>query len=309
MAIDPEPAGLAAPILTDRQVALSGNALGMASMMAWAAGFPAAEILLDTWPPLALITARFLMAVGILIPVWAMTDGLAVLRRARWGRGTWVGSISFGFGAWLLLLAQSLTDPVTVALIASATPIAATLLELAQRTRRLSRNFGFGLAASVIGGVVATSGASPAHLGIGAACAIVSVFLFSWGSLMTVRDFPELSPIGRTTVTLAGGMLAMCLVALAASAIGIDVLPRVRVTPDQFGLLMIYALAGMALSQVMWIASVGRLGVAVASFHINVAPFYVMLLMLALGGGWNWTQLAGAAIVALGVVLSQRRGG
>ena len=63
----------------------------------------------------------------------------------------------------------------------------------------------------------------------------------------------------------------------------------------------------MALSQVMWVASVGRLGVAVASFHINVAPFYVMLLMLALGAGWNWTQALGGAIVVLGVVVAQRR--
>ena len=67
--------------------------------------------------------------------------------------------------------------------------------------------------------------------------------------------------------------------------------------------------AGMALSQVMWIASVGHLGVAVAAFHINVAPFYVMLLMIALGGSWSWPQAIGAAIVAFGVLLSQERRG
>ncbi|WP_291837882.1 hypothetical protein [Limimaricola sp.] len=45
---------------------------------------------------------------------------------------------------------------------------------------------------------------------------------------------------------------------------------------------------------------------AVAAFHINIAPFYVMMILLALGGVWNWPQAIGAAIVALGVVLAQR---
>jgi hypothetical protein len=30
-----------------------------------------------------------------------------------------------------------------------------------------------------------------------------------------------------------------------------------------------------------------------------------MLIMLALGGSWNWTQAAGAAIVILGVLVAQ----
>ena len=62
----------------------------------------------------------------------------------------------------------------------------------------------------------------------------------------------------------------------------------------------------MALSQAMWIASVGRLGIAVASFHMNLAPFYVMLVMLGMGGGWNWPQALGAVVVGLGVIIAQR---
>jgi drug/metabolite transporter (DMT)-like permease len=61
-----------------------------------------------------------------------------------------------------------------------------------------------------------------------------------------------------------------------------------------------------ALSQLLWVASAGRLGVAVAAFHVNVAPFYTMLILLALGGVWSWPQAIGAAIVAFGVVLAQR---
>ena len=72
------------------------------------------------------------------------------------------------------------------------------------------------------------------------------------------------------------------------------------------GLLAIYGIGGMAISQFLWIASVDRLGIALASFHTNVAPFYVMLILVAIGGAWSWPQAIGAAIVALGVVVAQR---
>ena len=42
-----------------------------------------------------------------------------------------------------------------------------------------------------------------------------------------------------------------------------------------------------------------------SALHINLTPFYVMVFMLALGGGWSWLQALGAALVALGVVIAQ----
>jgi hypothetical protein len=61
----------------------------------------------------------------------------------------------------------------------------------------------------------------------------------------------------------------------------------------------------MALSQILFIASVERLGIALTSFHINIAPFYVMIILIALGGGWNWHAALGALIVGLGVFIAQ----
>ncbi|MDA0961500.1 MAG: EamA family transporter, partial [Proteobacteria bacterium] len=92
-----------------------------------------------------------------------------------------------------------------------------------------------------------------------------------------------------------------------AAILGQDVAPPTAIDASQIGLLAIYAIAGMALSQVLFIATVGRLGIAVASFHINIAPFYVMLILLGLGSDWSWPQAIGATIVGVGVILSQRR--
>jgi len=299
----PDP--MLSPVAGARGTVVSGNALAVGSMITWAAGFPAAELLLQDWSPLALIAARLGLTVAMLIPLWLCLEGPRPLLTARWSRGLLVGGLGFGIGAYLLLVGQSLTDPVTVAIIASACPIAAVLVEMVYDRRRLTRGFAIGLLATVVGGIIATGGGSVA-LGLGALAAVASCFLFAWGSHMAVRDFPALTALGRTTLTFAGGFVVMAVLVLGSHAIGVDVTPTGTFDFNDFGLLAIYAGVGMALSQVLFLASVGRLGVALTAFHINIAPFYVMLLMLVLGGSWDWTAAMGALVVALGVLVAQR---
>ncbi|NOD48746.1 MULTISPECIES: DMT family transporter [unclassified Ruegeria] len=308
MAMSPEPVrGAAVSLPAGRNSVLSGNGLAVASMMTWAAGFPAAEILLQSWPPVALLAARLAMAVAVMVPLWFILDGPSRVLRAKWGRATIIGGFGFGISMFLLILAQKLTDPVTVAIIASCAPLAATLLELAAGTRRLKWNFALGVLVSIVGGLIATSAGSPAQLGLGAVCAIASTGLYCWASMATARDFPELSQIGRTTITFTGGLLMASALCFVSAQMGMDVMPRTSVDAQQVGMLVIYALIAMGLSQVLFIASVGKLGVALASFHINIAPFYVMLIMLMLGDDWNWTRALGAGVVAVAVVLAQDR--
>jgi drug/metabolite transporter (DMT)-like permease len=53
------------------------------------------------------------------------------------------------------------------------------------------------------------------------------------------------------------------------------------------------------------VLSADRIGVTVAAIHINVVPFYVVILMLWFGGSLILTQIAGAILVAVGVILAQ----
>ena len=60
----------------------------------------------------------------------------------------------------------------------------------------------------------------------------------------------------------------------------------------------------------MWIYGAGRLGVMLASFHMNAVPFYVMMILLALSmGEWQWIRAAGVTLVILGVFVSQFHSG
>ena len=308
MAMSPDPArGTDVSMVAGRSSVLSGNGLAIASMLTWAAGFPAAEVLLQTWPPVALFAARLALAVAIMVPIWLLIDGPRKVVGARWRRAMGVGGIGLGTGMFLIIVAQKLTDPVTVAIIASCAPLIATLLELAAGTRRLRWNFALGVLVSIIGGLIATSAMAPAQLGLGAALAIMSTGLFCWASMATARDFPELSQTGRTTITFVGGLVMASVLVFGAAQFGMDVLPAKPVDAQQAGMLVIYALISMGLSQVLFIASIGKLGVALSSFHINIAPFYVMVIMMMMGEEWNSTRALGAGIVALAVVLAQDR--
>ncbi len=291
---------------TQKSHLLTGNLLGAASMMAWAAGFPAAEVLLDTWDPLAMVLGRFVMAMALLLPLWIIVEGTGPIRTARWGRGLLIGGIGFGGGAWTILMSQWFTDPVTVAIISAATPLVATLVAWVYVRSPLRPSFALGLVATLVGGIVATGGGVPGNLGLGALMALASAILFSWASFMTVREFPDMTVLGRTTLTLTGGLIFVAVVFAAMLALDLTAIPPNLTDPGTLGLLAVYGLLAMALSQILFIAAVERLGVAVASFHINIAPFYVMLILLGLGGSWSWPQAIGAAIVASGVVLAQR---
>jgi len=283
---------------------LSGNALAMGAMLLWAAGFPAAEHLLNVWHPQTVMVLRLMMALAVLFPLWILLDGPGAVVRANWRRALWVGAAGFGTGTNLLLFAQWYTDPVTVALVATTTPISAAIIEVFGRQRRVTLRFALGLLASVAGGVVAVGGNVSPDLGIGLVMAVASGFLFSWASNAAVRDFPDLSPVGRSTITFAGAAVFTWVCFAVTWALGAAHLPR-EVDAQQLGMLAIYSVAAMALSQILFIASVGRLGIALSSFHVNIAPFYVMVMLVALGGVWDWRAAIGAAIIGFAVLLSQ----
>jgi len=293
------------PPLAQRTL-LTGNLAGIGCMVAWAAGFPAAEALLVDWDPVPLVLARFGVALCLLVPLWLAFDGVAALARAPWWRGLVVGGLGFGGGAYCILMSQAYTDPVTVAIFAAATPLCATVVDWLWLRRGFSAGFLIGLAAAVIGGIVATGGGVPGSLGLGALFAILSGLAFSWGSLMTLRDLGDTSVLGRTTLTAIGAFAALALAMALTWALGQSQFPSAAILVRDSGLVAVYGLVAFALSQLLWVTAARALGVAVASFHINIAPFYTMLILLALGQAWSWPQAIGAGIVAVGVVMAQR---
>ena len=292
--------------MRDKLNLVRANLLCMLSMLVWAVALPAADLLIASVPPLLLTAARMALASACLLPLWWWLEGGAALRSAPWGRAILIGGSTIGGGAFLLVVGQGMTNAVTVALVSASMPLIAIAIEVVLDARRLTAALVVGVLLSLGGGAMALgSGADGVGLGLGALLCFLAVLLFTLGSRATVTAFMLLTPLGRTTVTLTGAALTTCAAAALNALLG-GAAPQWELLGfNELAALALFSIGGLAISQMLWIISVGSLGIALSSLHINATPFYVMGTLFALGGAWNWTQAWAAAVVALGVLVAQ----
>ena len=275
-------------------------------MLIWSAGLPAIQHLLTVIPPVPLSALRTGLAGLVLVALWAAIEGTDALRRAPWGRGMWIGFVVMGLSAALIAMALQMTDAVTVAILTATMPIAGIALECLFDGRKLTARLLIGLALSVLGGVIVL-GRAPAgpSLGWGAVLTLGSVLAFTWGSRASVKSFPGLTALGQTALTVAGAGLTMTAASVIYGLTGSPPVVWAQIGLAEIGALMLASIGAIAISQTLWIISVGQLGIGISSLHTNATPFYVMLIAFVLGGGWSWPQALGAAVVALGVLVAQ----
>lgn len=292
--------------MTTRSNLIASNLICLASMVIWAAGLPAASLIIPHMPPVALTAARALLAAAVLLPVWWIVDGRSVVLGANWLRGAWVGFVTLGLASFFLILALHYNDPVTVAIVSAAMPVIGILLECVADHRPFTRTLAIGLLLSVVGGLIAVNGTGgEVSFGIGVLAALASVALYTWGSRETVKAFPDLTPLGRSTITIAGGAIVTTIAALADGVLRGQWPDWAAIGWPEFGGLAGFGIGSMAITQFLWIVSVGRIGIGAASMHMNAVPFYVMLMVFVVGGPWNWWQTLGAAIVVTGAAIAQ----
>ena len=285
---------------------VTGNALAFIAIFLFAAGFPAAEVLLEIWHPITLMFFRLLLAVSTLVIIWILLEGLPSVLKAPWLKGIKIGLLGFGLGTNLLLFAQWFTDPITVALLATLVPVSATILEVWDRRRKLNTKFILGLLASIIGGFIAVSENISIDLGWGVLMALASGFCFMWASDKSVTKLSGLSSIARSSITFTGAAVFTTISFLVLFNLGLIEIPN-KITTNQLFSLIIYSVISMAISQVFFIASVDKVGIAISSLHLNFSPFYVMIILFILGGAWDLRAAVGASIVAFGVWLAQSK--
>lgn len=292
--------------MRDKLNLVRANLLCMLSMLVWAIALPAADLLIASVPPLPLTAARMALASACLLPLWWWLEGGAALRNAPWGRAILIGGSTIGGGAFMLVVGQGMTNAVTVALVSASMPLIAIAIEVVLDARRLTAALVVGVLLSLGGGAMAMgSGAGGVGLGLGALLCFLAVLLFTLGSRATVTAFALLTPLGRTTVTLTGAALTTCAAAGLNALLGGAAPQWALLGFNELAALALFSIGGLAISQMLWIMSVGSLGIALSSLHINATPFYVMGTLFALGGAWNWTQAWAAAVVALGVLVAQ----
>lgn len=289
-----------------RRALLAANLICLASMVIWAAGLPAADLIIPHMPPVALTAARATLAALVLVPVWWWLEGRQAVLSADWLRGAWVGFVTLGLASVFVIVALQFNDPVTVAIVTAVMPVIGILLECLADKRPFTRALALGLALSVVGGLIAVSGSEGSlDFGIGVLAALASVLCYTWGSRETVKALPDLTPLGRSAVTVGGAAVIAVIAALGDGLIRDQWPAWQAIGLPEFAGLAIFGIGSMAVSQLLWIISVGRIGIGAASMHMNAVPFYVMLMVFLLGGPWSWLQTLGAVIVVAGALIAQ----
>ena len=286
---------------------IGANIACFMAMLMWAVGFPTGEILLETWGAISLLSVRILLAVGLLMVFWLVAEGMPTVLAAPWVRGMTVGGIGFGFGAILLLVGQKLSDPVTPAIVVTLMPIAGAAIEVVLDKRKLRLKLLGGITLAMVGGLLATGDKlSNGTFGLGAFFCLLSVCLFVWATRKTTRDFPTISSLGQTTVTLVGALVITLLIHGSFLVLGFGETEIGKMDSWHITMLLIFSLPAVAISQLLWIWAAGGMGILLASLHMNAVPFYVMVIVVMfLGDPWGWYQAIGAALVTTGVLLAQ----
>ena len=294
-------------LIPPRPGALTSNLTCFAAMVMWSFAFPIAEFMLASWGTVALVLTRQLIGVSVLFTAWLWIDGWARIVGADWRGGLHVGGIGFGLGSITFLVGQNLSDAVTPAIAASMMPIIGALLEVTLDGRRLRVHLLCGILLALLGGMLATGARlDEGNFGWGSLLCLFSVVLFAWATRATNQRFRGLSFIGQTTITLAGSLVVVLSVFALMHLLDTPGTSVGLLDTRHVSLLVFTSVASLALAQFMWIRGAAGLGILLASLHMNAVPFYVMVIVvLFLGESWNWGQAAGAALVAIGVLLAQ----
>jgi len=295
------------PLSTARPGVVVSNLTCFSAMVMWSFAFPIAEFMLASWGTVALVLARQLIAVSALFACWLWLDGYARIRAANWLGGLRIGGVGFGFGSITFLVGQNMSDAVTPAIAASMMPIVGALLEVTLDGRRMRPLLLCGILLALLGGLLATgSRMNEGNFGWGSLLCLFSVVLFAWATRATNHSFRGLSYVGQTTITLSGSLAVVLVVFLLMNLLAIPGTTIGLLDANHIGLLVFTSVASLALAQFMWIRGAAGLGILLASLHMNAVPFYVMVIVvLFLDESWNWWQAAGAALVAVGVLLAQ----
>jgi drug/metabolite transporter (DMT)-like permease len=288
---------------------ITANLACFVAMFMWAFAFPASEVLLQTWGVMALILVRTILAVSTLTVIWLWVDGFSKLRLAPWFHGLKIGGIGFGIGAILLLVGQKMSDPVTPAIAAAMMPIAGAAVEVVLDKRMLKLHLIVAIVLAFIGGIFAGGvNLNDVTFGIGALFCVIAIVLFAWVTHATTNDLKLLSPIGQTAITLIGCLTVVLVAYIVSVIIGVKEYHIGLTGVTETTLLMVMAVASIALAQLLWIWGAGGLGILLASLHMNIAPFYVMaIVVIFMGDQWNWSQALGAALVGIAVLIAQSK--
>ena len=278
----------------------------LATVSIWALNFTVTRyVLTHGFEPLAYSTLRYAAAALLFA---GMTYGLErsfdVRRRdvplllVAAVLGVWLNQVSFTY---------ALTDTTasTAALIMGTLPILTALIAWIVRVERLSRRF-LAAAAVSFGGVALVAVGSGGELSASLRGNLPIVATAATWAAYTVAIAPLMerySPFRISAVVLVAGWIP-----LAVSGARQVVEQDYGLTPLVYACLAFAVLGPLVVTNVLWFTAISRVGPSRAALATNLQPFLAAVLAVAiLSEELTRVQIAGGALIGLGIVVARRR--
>lgn len=276
--------------------------------MIWGGNFVIGRIGAEYFPPITFSLFRWLLAVAILTPflVGKLKRDWFVFWRHKWV--VIILSVT-GVAGYNTLLYYSLhfTTSINASVVNSTTPLVMALMSIFILKEKLSSKQSIGILFSIIGIIFVLSKGSLrtlATFSFNGGDLVVLIAVVSWSVYsIVIKKYSEILPVYTTfyVTSIIGVLLLTPLSLLEFNKGNADVI----FTPASLLILLYVGIFASIVAFMSWNIGVAKTGAAKSGIFINLLPVFATIFATVFNGeSLMWYQLAGGAIVLLGVLLS-----
>lgn len=271
----------------------------------WATVFHVGKFALAEFSPLAVATWRYSVAAMMLIAItlpgirsnWQQIKSHAPILLIL----SLLGVVGF---ALLMFYGLRLTSPVNAALIMAFNPALILLLSALINRERITRQQLAGLLLGLCGVLVVVSHASLSaliKLSLSTGDGLTGLASLCWAAycVLPKRYANTLPSAQLSSITILLAALFM-LAFTGISATEIPQLPSMKM----LAVMLFLSIFGTVIPYLWWNQGVQKIGPAKAGVFMNLVPIFASLIGVALGQQLEGSQLAGAALVIFGVLIT-----
>lgn len=272
----------------------------------WGANFSLVKVALREFPELVFNALRLLIASSLFLgAIWwqQRTTPRPALSRAEWIRVVVLGLIGHLIYQFLFLGGLKRTSVANGSLIMGTTPVIVALLSAWTGHERISLQRWLGAAISFLGLYIVVGAQAGLGNPTGDLLVLASTACWATYSVASVPLLKRHSPVVVTGYTMTVGATAYTLAAVPA----LRAMAWGQVSALGWGLMLASAVFALGLAYLIWYSSVQRVGSTRTAAWSNVTPVMAMsIAALWLGEGLALRQLAGAAVIFAGLVMTRR---
>lgn len=283
--------------------------LGLLLMIfTWGAFFPILERLLTLWDFYSATLGRQIFGTLVLAAcVFAARRREPLPLIIPWRRILILGGIGVSLGSLMTSLGVLFSDGLSSAIISTTNPISAALTAAILYREPWGRGLVLATILSVIGGLISVMGdRSVADMQFrgGEILIVLANVTWTWMSMAAQRWLRGFSQLQITLFTVTAGAFWL-LVLLPFLLLGNLVELRIDLGVEALSMVIFAGVVPIAIGNFCWHYGVSRIGIVVASMYNNLLPAAALATTVLLGGSFTMLQLAGGAIILIGVSSAQ----